>query len=287
MMYRISLTFIALIAISINLLAQSDISKSRWKTEDITIDGNDKEWTKPLNFYDDKSGLFFAISNDNDRLYFAFSLKDEMKMRKLMNAGWSVELSSKEKRKKFDVSLIFPAINLMGMENKKPGSNFERKVPGNPFIKAYQMQFSTVEAKGFQSGSTEISLNNPDGVDVVVGADSAQHLVFEIAIPLNELLSKGSMCLNELIVLNVTVNALDRPSAGVGEGSPGRKSGGGMSGNSMSGGGMRGGGMSGMGGGRSKGGMSRGGDYAGNGFGNRSALFDKVSFKQKFTLVMK
>lgn len=287
MINKISLTFIALIAISVNLLAQSDVSKSRWRTDEITIDGNDKEWTKPLNFYDDKSGLFFAVSNDSQRLYFAFSLNDEMKMRKLMNAGWSFGLSSKEKGKKFAVSLIFPAINLMGMESIGPGSNFERKIIGNPFINAYKMQFSTLAAKGFQSGTTEIMLNNSKGIDIVVGADSTQHLIFEFAIPLNELLSKGSMCLNELIVLNVRVNALDRPSAGVGEGSPGRKSGGGMSGNSMSGGGMRGGGMSGMGGGRSKGGMSRGGDYAGNGFGNRSTLFDKVSFKQKFTLVMK
>ena len=203
-----------------------------------------------------------------------------------MNAGWSVELSSKEKRKKFDVSLIFPAINLMGMENKKPGSNFERKIPGNPFIKAYQMQFSTVEAKGFQSGKTEITLNNTNGIDVAVGADSAQHLIFEIAIPLNELLSKGLIQLNELMVLTVRVNALDRPSTGVGEGSSGRK-GSGMSGRSMSGGGMRGRGMSGMGGGGSRGGMSRGGNYAGNGYANRSTLFDKVSFKQKFTLVMR
>lgn len=286
MITKISLTVIVLLALSIHLMAQSDVSKSRWKTEEITIDGNDKEWTKPLNFYDDKSGLFFAVSNDNNRLYFAFSLKDEMKMRKLMNAGWSIALTSKEKRKKFDVSLIFPAVNLMGMENIGPGSNFERKVPGNPFIKAYQMQFSTVTGKGFQSGTTEIALNKPDGIDVGVGADSAQHLIFEIAIPLNELLSKGLIQLNELIVLTVRVNALDRPSTGVGEGSSGRK-GSGMSGRSMSGGGMRGGGMSGMGGGGSRGGMSRGGNYAGNGSASRSTFFDKVSFKQKFTLVMK
>jgi len=56
-------------------------------------------------------------------------------------------------------------------------------------------------------------------------------------------------------------------------------------GGSHQGGGM-GGGRSGggMGGGRQGGGMPREGSYNGNGSGDRSSLFEKVSFKQKFTL---
>ena len=98
-MKTFSLVCLVFFALSFRAQAQSDVSKSRWNSGVISIDGNDKEWAKPLNFYDDKSGLFYAISNDNHNLYLVFSVSDPMKMRKLMRSGWSIELSSKEKKK--------------------------------------------------------------------------------------------------------------------------------------------------------------------------------------------
>ena len=295
-MYKISLTIIALWTLSFNVLAQSDVSKARWKSKEIVIDGNDREWTKPLNFYDDKTGLLFAICNDNRFLYFAFTCNDEMKMRKIMSAGWSVELSSKEKNKKFNAILTFPAVKMAGMGKKRSDYQFEKKVAGNPFIEAYRSQLQTITIKGFQTNQTELRLNdrNPSAerIDIAVGADSAQNIVYEIAIPLKELMIENSVQLNELITLNVAVNSLDRPSSGGGRsGRGGERSGGEMSdmdGGGMAGGmggGRSGGGRGGMGGGR-PGGMSRGGGgYSGNSQGDRSGLFERASFKQKFLLV--
>ena len=289
-MHKISWTLVTLLVLTLNGLAQSDVSKARWKSKEIVVDGNDREWTKPLNFYDDKSGLMFAICNDQRNLYFAFTVNDEMKMRKLMVAGWSIELSSKEKERKFNATLTFPAVNLTGM-GKRPGSEFEKKVPGNPFIDAYRLQIQSVAVKGFLASQTEVKLNDKNGIDIAIGADSSLFIVYEIAIPLKELMADNVVHLDELITLNVSVNALERATGGDREGRAGRgggRSGGEMSdmGGSMEGGGMRGGGMGGgrggMGGGR--GGMSRGGGYSSGGSGDRSGLFEKVSFKQKFTL---
>ena len=119
------LVLIAFIAISLNLSAQSDVSQARWKTKEIVIDGNNNEWTKPLNFYDDKSGLMFAICNDTQNLYLCFTVNDEFKMRKLMSAGWSITLSSNEKKKKFTSDLTFPAVNVMGLGIKSGGTKNE------------------------------------------------------------------------------------------------------------------------------------------------------------------
>src|SRR5664279_5403375 len=110
-MKKISLVLIALIALFLNSRAQGDVSKARWSQKEILIDGNDKEWTKPLNFYDDKTGLLFAISNDNRNVYFAFSCSDELKMYKMMTSGWSLELSSKEKNKKFNTTITLSLIH--------------------------------------------------------------------------------------------------------------------------------------------------------------------------------
>ena len=290
-MNKIYWVLFSLLAFTLNALAQSDISKSRWRAKEIVVDGNVREWTKPLNFYDDKSGLMFAICNDKANVYFAFTVNDEMKMRKLMSAGWSVELSSKEKDRKFNATLSFPGIRVAGM-GRRTGSEFEKKVPGNPVIDSYRLQLLSVATKGFLSNQTEVKLNDHSGIDIAVGTDSTLFIVYEIAIPLKELMADHSAQLDELITLNVSVNALSKPSGGgerAGRAGRGSRSGGEMSemGMGMEGGGMggrSGGGRGGMGGGRS-GGMSRGGGgYSEGGSPDRTGLSEKVSFKQKFTL---
>ena len=254
------------------------------------IDGNYKDWVLPLNFYDDKTGLMFAICNDRADLYFAFTCNDEMKMRKIMSAGWTMELISKEKRMKFRTGLIFPGTKMNWTGERRAPGNMPVSIKENPYIANYQQQIAAVEARGFVSDLSSIPLNERDGIKIAIGADSLQHIIYEFVIPLKELFAGNRMQSDQPITLNVSVNALQRPSSEGGDGGGragtemsgmGGRSSGGMSGMS---GGRSGGGRSGMGGGRSGGGMSHGGG-SGPG-GNRSALFEKASFRQKFTLTM-
>ncbi len=296
-MKNIILFLVLFSTLTIKVIAQSDALRSRMVGKEKVVDGNDNEWNKPLNFYDDKTGLMFAISNSRQNLYFIFTCKEEMKMRKMMSAGWVIELSSKEKDKKFKSKLTFPATKMTWPGDRRVAGTMERKIKGNPFFTSYMEQIPSVGTKGFQSGVNEVMLNDRNGIDIAIGADNDQHIVYEISIPLKELYPGNPVRLDELINMNVTVNALDRPSSG-GGGDRGGRSGGGMSGMGMSGmgggrsgggmsemgGGRQGGGGSGMGGGRQGGGMSGGGGYRGNGGDERNSLFEKVSFKQKFTL---
>ena len=280
-MHKISWTFFALLALTLSGWTQSDVSKARVKSNEIVVDGNDREWTKPLNFYDDKSGLLFAICNDKKNLYFAFTVNDEMKMRRLMSSGWSLEISSKEKGRKFNATLNFPGVNMTGMQ-RRPGAQFEKKVAGNPLIDAYRLQLQTVEVKGFKSDQTALQLNDHNGIDIAIGAGSTPFIVYEMAIPFTELMASNLTQLDELITLSVSVNAFARPAVGSGDREGHDRRGGGGSRGEMSGmgGGRSGGGRGGMGGGR-QGGMSRSsGGYS----GERSSPFEKISFKQKFTL---
>lgn len=280
-MKNIILFSILFTSLSLNAFSQGDVSKARWISSGIKIDGNDKEWDKPLNFYDDNSGLMFAIGNDKENLFLCFTLKDELRMKKLMSAGWTIGLSSKEKNKKFKSTLSFLGVNVMGMRRSE--NNFEKKSLANNLIQTYLLQLPKVSCKGFRSNITDLKLNSKGNIDIGIGADSIQHIVYEIAIPLKELFAQDLIQHNELITMNVTVNALERPSSGGGY--SGRPTG--------MGGGRAGGGMSGgMGGGRRGGGMSGGmrgerygGEMASHGEpGDRNGLFTKVSFKQKFIL---
>jgi hypothetical protein len=279
-MKNLVLTSMLVSFFALNLSAQADVSKARQITPGIVIDGNDKEWNKPLNFYDDNSGLMFAIGNDKANLYLCFTGTDELKVKKLMSAGWSIELASKEKKNKFKTDLHFPGINVMSVRRHDNG--YEKKST-NHLIDFYLLQLKTVTAKGFKSKISELPLNDKEGINIGIGADSTQNIIVEIAVPLSEFPIAELNDPEEILTLNVTVNALERPSSGGGPG--GGHSG--MGGSRPEGG--MGGEMSGMGGGGRGG---RGGSHGGGGMyhmaesggGDRSSMFEKVSFKQKFTL---
>ena len=169
---------------------------------------------------------------------------------------------------------------MAGMGYKRDDNPFEKRESGNPFLAAYQSQLKTIAIKGFQSNQNEIKLNDRNGIDIAVGADSAQHIVYELAIPLNELMAENACQLNELITLDVFVNAMKRPSSARGQsGRGGDRSGGDLE---EMGGGRQGGGM---GGGRHGGGMRPDDGQGESSSFERSSLFEIATFKQKFTLV--
>ncbi|MBV9987070.1 MAG: hypothetical protein JO301_05290 [Chitinophagaceae bacterium] len=246
--------------------AQEDVSESRWKTQEILIDGNDNDWAQPLNFFDNTSGMIFSMANDTKNIYLCFSNNDHAKAARMMMAGWSVELVSSEKKRKFDVTIAFPKVedlNLLRDEASKA-------------VSIYKTEMTTPKAKGLLSHSTEIPLTNNDGVTIGIGANTADRIVYEIRIPVKELMDEGMLQLNEVVSVDVVVNALDRPSGqNAGSGESGGRSG-------FSGGGRGGGRMG--GGGR---GMRGGGAFGNSGGSARGTAFEKTSFKQKVRLVSK
>lgn len=281
-MKKFSLATLALILFMGQVQAQSDVSRARWQSQPVVVDGNDQEWDKPLNFYDDKSGLLYAISNSPDQLYLIFTVRDMMKMHKVMAAGWNVELTSKNKKHKLKASLLFPAVEMQRTGDRKDRRSLEPLGKENPIIKSYEQQLSSVEIKGFRTDLDHVALHKQNGIDIAVGENSDRQLVYEIGIPMNELFGSGGIPAGQIFTLNVSVNALKRPSgSNVDGGRSGRGSfrpSGGMRGG---GGGMpRAGGM-GSGGSRMGGGP---GHYSGESSGNRSSIFQQVSFKQKFRL---
>jgi uncharacterized membrane protein YgcG len=275
-MKRISYCWVFILMLSINLAAQDDVSQAKWQTSKIITDGSNDEWNKPLNLYDGNTGLLFAITNDSKVLNICFTGNDERKISKLMKAGWSIELSSKEKKKKFSTSIVFPAVEMISA----PGKNDDLIKSARPDFKnitaMYKLDLRGVKTSGFVNANGDIPLLNNDGINIGVGSDSTQAIIFELAIPFKELLPEDKLQFNEEMTLEVTVNALKKPAATGNENSAGRGSYGG-------GGGRMGGGAGRMGGGR-RGGGGSGAERSNSDAAERNLLFEKISFKQKFRL---
>lgn len=251
----------------LSLSAQEDVSSAKWQANKIIIDGNDNEWEKPFGLFDNKSGMVFTLTNDHKNIYLCFTDNEEMKAEKLMKAGWTLELSSSEKKRKFTASIAFPKVD-------DPNINMRSEFKNQ--ISIYKMDLPSVKTKGFLTNNGDIPLSNKDGINIGIGIDSAQKIVYEIAIPIKELMEEDKLQLNELINLDITVNALTKPA--------------GSTSGTVEGGGSRGfgggGRMGGMGGGRMGGGRRGGGSMErDNSASDRSGLYDKSGFKQKFRLV--
>lgn len=249
-----------------HLSAQQDVSEAKWQATPIVIDGQDAEWTLPFNLFDNKSGLVFTIANDSTNLYLCFTEKEEFKAEKIMKAGWTLSLSSSEKKKKFDASITFPKIE---------DPNINLRADFTHQVNYYKMDLVSISTKGFRQNNGDIALSTKDGLNIGIGSENDQKIIYEIIVPLKDLIEEKNIRLNEMITLDVTVNALGKPAGQSDMASGGAK----MRGGRMGGGGMGGGG--GMRGGRSGG----GGQQSTNARSEQGSIFEKTGFKQKFHLV--
>jgi hypothetical protein len=193
-------------------MAQDDITQARWQETMIAADGNNNEWKKPLNLYDAITGLLFTIANDSNNLYLCFTNNDERKITKLMKAGWSVEIYSKEKNKKFDAAIVFPAIQMITAPGKDEGVTRSAEPDFKNETALYRLNLQAVTVKGFVSGNGELPLQNSNGISIGIGSDNTQAIIYELVIPLKELLPGHTGGPAPEMGLHITVNALKKPA---------------------------------------------------------------------------
>ncbi len=290
--------FIPLFAIILQATAQQDVTQAFIQTKTVSIDGINREWQKPFNLYDGSTGLLFTIANDSTKLYFCFTANDETKARKMMRAGWSISLSSKEKNKKVNASVVFPKRQMMEGENKtNREGNWRKHGAFIDIVNNYKLQLTTITASGFKTKNGTMPWTNENGINIAVGVDSTDGIVYEVSIPLKELYDANVLQYNEQLSLNVEVNPLEAPpgsSDSRGAGSTGWGSG--SAGGRMAGEENRAGGMNPnnpmnnnsmnnpLGNNQPMEGFSDDNQSQQSTPSNKSVLFEKGSLKQKFKL---
>jgi hypothetical protein len=95
---------------------------SKWRTQNITIDGNDSDWSNSLVFYEDINSLV-GVQNDNDCLYLCLVTTDQQFERKILVTGLTIWFDNEDKGdRKFGIR--FP-IRMKNMNNDafQPGED--------------------------------------------------------------------------------------------------------------------------------------------------------------------
>lgn len=273
-----------------------------WQSQKVNIDGKINEWSNPLRFYDQETGISYNISNDRFNLYFACSISNEFLQTKILRSGLEFRIDTLGK-KSFGVIFKYPIGNQPATELKpnNPQAN-EGSIDKRPDRSSFKLKLlaeaTEIKLSGFRPWLKKIiSLVVPDksGISVAINFDASGAMNYEAVIPFStfyrsELIPADSSAIfNFQIKVNPLANSSNAQGAnggmrggGMRGGGGGGMRGGGMGGGGMRGGGMRGGGMGGEGmGGEMRGGRS--GEYGGNGNqGNSSqSAVTKTTIKLK------
>lgn len=246
----------------IRLAAQTKYPEAIWQDTIVTADGNDLEWLRPLSFFNRDCGLWYSISNDDKNIYIILSVSDQMRIRKMMTAGWSLSLQSGEKGRKFNVKFSFPKQELVLGVPPRGANEMQIRNIVQGMIDDYNSKLTEVKVKGLPSEQETIKIGEGT-IQIKPGGNDKQNFINEFIIPFKELVGDAAMELNEKMTMTIAISAMEMQMGG-----------------GFGGGGMRPGGGGGMPGGG--GGMRPGG--GGFGGGANAALYEDVSFKQLFSL---
>lgn len=197
---------------STDVKAQADVTQSRWTTKSIVADGANADWKKPLQLYDAVTGLLFSIENDSTHLYLCFTNNDERKITKMMKAGWDVEIFSKEKNKKFNAAIHFPAVQMIDAPGKDGGISQSEGASFKSEVALYRLNLQAIGASGFLGVNDTIAMQNNNGINIGIGSDSTQAMIYEIAIPFSTLLTANQFSLHEEMGLHITIHHLKKPA---------------------------------------------------------------------------
>lgn len=201
MWYKIKISCITLIFMSLYAHAQKKQTYSSTWNPTIEIDGNHSEWGDSLAYYYEKQDLHYSFANDDEYLYVAMKVKDINKQTQATFNGFSVTINPKNKKRE-EIKLTFPI----------PDRAALRALNSQEFDKPTDLRETALSAirglyidgfPGILSGA--ISLENNYGIKAKVQIDSTDHLIYECAIQLKQLNLHPKQ---QTIAVNVKINGL-------------------------------------------------------------------------------
>ncbi len=237
-----------LVACLLSSCSEKIYTSSSWQSNKVMVDGYIHEWSNPLRFYDQETGISYAISNDHYNLYLCCSISNEFLQIKILRAGLEFGIDTLGK-KSFAVTMKYPVGNISQTDMKANSSQAAPAIagPGNkpdrsPFKLKLLAEAREIQLGGFKPNVEKLislSTQNNTGISAAINFDVNGIMNYEAVIPFstfykNELTpSDSSKIFNYRIKIN--------PVTGSGYSSyrNNGRSGGGMRGGGMSGGGMR------------------------------------------------
>lgn len=206
-------SILILILTAIDSQGQDYRSPSVWQ-EGIVVDGLNTEWQHPFKLHNKSAGLSFSIANDSSHLYLCFETREPLYVVKMLRAGWSLQISSKERKRRFNTSIVFDP---MYIELEPKHDYVEQKDKKEPtfdnWLDDYKLESNTYTTQGlkhYQKQALRLDDTTQNLIRVQLNYNEKK-AVYEIAIPLKELMPIAQVEWNERMKLKVYIDALAAP----------------------------------------------------------------------------
>ena len=269
-----------------------------WQSQKVTVDGKINEWSNPLRFYDQETGISYNISNDHFNIYFAASISNEFLQTKILRSGLEFRIDTLGK-KSFGISFKYP-IGILAITELKPNNppakeGFEKGQDRSSSKLKLLAEATEIQLEGFKPRLGKIislSVPNNAGISAAINFDASGIMNYEAVIPFSTFYRSELIPADSGKVFNFQIKVNPLANSGNASGNSNGMRGGGMRGGGMGGGGgMHGGGMGGGGmrGGMRGGGMNggRNGEYGGNGYQRNTNLSGVTKTTIKLKLAYK
>ncbi|MBS1606405.1 MAG: hypothetical protein JST42_27355 [Bacteroidetes bacterium] len=167
---------------------KADPASGAWQQQPLTIDGSDKDWTKPLPYSVKSDQLSYAVTNDNQNLYILMTTSSPQEQQKIIQGGMTVWVNTKgEKSYAGAVGIGYPLDphtdrdkNLM--EEAQPQRKNNKPVTLEDKHDYQLYGFDNGQIPTFTYGDT-----NTQGIVMRMDYNDAGALVYEASVPLQTL----------------------------------------------------------------------------------------------------
>jgi hypothetical protein len=174
--------------------------KSKWRNQEIIVDGQNTEWRDALNYHDEKSHVVIGVMNDRDNLYLCLSTQDMKTSAMMLHSGITVWIDSEGGEKKI-FGIRFP-VETPADTSAMPTT--PRQKP-KPIDIEKLLEISQQEVEIFSSNKSEgviMMADEAKGMGIAVRLSMNKGvLVYELQIPLTH---------NDMLPLHVAAD-LSKP----------------------------------------------------------------------------
>jgi Tfp pilus assembly protein PilZ len=243
----------------------SNSSGAQWQATPLIIDGSDKDWPRPLPWFNQSESVAYDITNDGQKLYILLSTKNPQEQQKIIRGGMTVWVNTKGDKSNGDaVGIGYPLD-----EHSDPDRNLMEQAQPQRYDHNKPVTLQDKKEYALYGFNKDSAIQNyaymeanPQGIEVRMEYNDAGDLIYEAAIPLTTLYPKhnpSSSWAAESPAVGIFIEGLPpdvrmpRQGGGIGGSGVGVGVGGGVGtfGSGMGVGLSFGGGGGGMGGGRS------------------------------------
>lgn len=174
---------------------QTDLAQAiSYQKDSLIINGDDGDWATALPYNDEKQGISYAFSNDNENLYIRATSKNETTIQRVLRGGLTVFINSHGVKEEAGAAGIsFPTGNRVKKDGKILNDRPELQQNKHVALDAV----ADYSLFGFKQIKTPANFDygkkNQEGIELGIGLNAANELVYEAMIPLSSFLNRNEL----------------------------------------------------------------------------------------------